>query len=262
MMRAARRPAAHSGLAPTRRDSARRDLASLPGRGAAAALIAAALVAAAGAALAVQAPASGGHPAGHPGHPAEPAAAPAGPAVSGPPPLRLITGSHLVNGIRTAYPRSPAGAVSAAVEFVTELDSTLEPDRAAMVARLTASPAYPAAARDAAAGTITARRALGLPATGPVPPGTAVYLVPVMYQLRAVAASQLTVLLLFDYTQMTAAAIRERLGVTAVRLGWTPDGWRLLAPAGRSGAGPSGLLATPGTAGATARGWKAMTDVL
>jgi hypothetical protein len=61
---------------------------------------------------------------------------------------------------------------------------------------------------------------------------------------------------------MTAAAIRERLGVTAVRLGWTPDGWRLLAPAGRPGPGPSGLLATPGTAGATARGWKAMTDVL
>jgi hypothetical protein len=228
-------------------------------------LIAAALVAAAGAVLALQVSTSRGHPAGHPRRPPRPAAAAsaaAGPAASGPAPLRLITGSRLVNGIRTAYPRSPAGAVSAAVEFVTELDSTLEPDRAATVARLTASPSYPAAAQDAAAGTITARRALGLPATGPVPPGTAVYLVPVMYQLRGVAASQLTVLLLFDYTQMTAAAIQEHLGLTAVRLGWTPDGWRLLAPADRSGPGLSGLLATPGTAGATAKGWKAMTDVL
>jgi hypothetical protein len=180
-------------------------------------------------------------------------------AARGPAPLRLEKGSGLVNGVLTEYPRSQAGAVSAAVEFVTELGSTLEPDRAATVARLTASPSFPAAPQDAAAGAVAARCRLGLPAAGPLPPGTSVSVVPVQYQLRDVRSSELTVLLLFDYTQITATAIQNRLGVTAVRLGWTPASWRLLAPAGP---GPSGLLATPGTAGATAKGWREMTDVL
>jgi hypothetical protein len=177
--------------------------------------------------------------------------------------LHLVLGSQLMSGIYTRYPRSRAGAISAAVEFVTELGSTLDPDAAATVARLTASPSYAAAAQDAAAGAVASRRKLGLRAAGPVPPGTAVVLVPVMYQLRDASPAQLTVLLLFDYTQMTAAGIREHLGVTRVRLGWTTASWRLLPPVGtESGPALTGLLATPGTASATAKGWEAMTDAL
>jgi hypothetical protein len=170
-------------------------------------------------------------------------------------PLQLVAGTDLVNGIYTRYPHSTAGAVSAATEFLTELGSTLEPDRAATIARLTADPSYLQAGTDAARGTISTRRQLGLPASGSLSPGTAVLLVPVMYQLRDVAADRLTVLLLFDYTESVPAAISEHLGVTAARVNWTADGWRLLPPAA---ANLSALLATPGTPGAARKGWKAL----
>lgn len=189
-----------------------------------------------------------------------PAAGPPGAAL--PPaarPLRLVPGAGLVNGIYTSYPHSTAGAVSAATEFLTELGSTLEPDRAATIARLTADPSYPQAGPDAARGAVSTRRQLCLPATGSLPPATAVLLVPVMYQLRDVTAGRLTVLLLFTYTETLPAAIREHLGVTAARLNWTPDGWRLMQPAA---ADLSALLATPGTAGAARKGWKALTNAV
>jgi hypothetical protein len=183
------------------------------------------------------------------------ATAPAPPAH----PLRLVAGSRLVNGLYTWYPQSTAGAVSAAVEFITELGSTLEPDRAATIARLVADPSYGGAPAAAALGAISTRRQLGLPEAGPAPAGTAVLLVPVMYQLRDVTASRLTVLLLFDYTETAPSGITEHLGVTAARMNWTPAGWRLLPPAGPD---PSGLVATPGTASATAKGWEAMTNAM
>ncbi len=47
--------------------------------------------------------------------------------------------------------------------------------------------------------------------------------------------------------------------MTAARVNWTPAGWRLLPPANT---GLSALLATPGTADATAKGWEAMTDAM
>jgi len=176
-----------------------------------------------------------------------------------PRPLPLAAGSRLVNGMYTWYPHSTAGAVSAAVEFVTELGSTLEPDRAATIARLAADPSYSGAAEAAALGAVGTRRQLGLPAAGPPPAGTAVLLVPVMYQLRNVTADRLTVLLLFNYTETVPSSIREHLGVTAAHMNWTPAGWRLLQPAGSD---PSAPLATPGTADATAKGWEAMTNAM
>jgi hypothetical protein len=173
--------------------------------------------------------------------------------------LRLVTGSGWVNGVYTNYPRTQVGAVSAAVEFLTEIGSTLSPDRAATVARLAADRSYLAAANDAAASAIAARRALGLPTTGLLPPGTAAFLVPVMYQLRAVSANGLTVLLLSDYTLTAPSGVAEHLGVTAVRLTWTQGGWRLLRP---PAVDLAALFATPGTGSATAKGWKAMTHAL
>jgi len=192
---------------------------------------------------------------------APPAVAPpgAGAAPAAARPLPLVAGSRLVNGMYTWYPHSIAGAVSAAVEFVTELGSTLEPDRAATIARLAADPSYSGAAQAAALGAVSTRRQLGLPAAGPPPAGTAVLLVPVMYQLRNVTAGRLTVLLLFNYTETVPSGIREHLGVTAAHMNWTPAGWRLLPPA-RSD--PSAPLATPGTADATAKGWEAMTNAM
>jgi hypothetical protein len=198
--------------------------------------------------------------AGHPGHPGHQSAsrspAPAAPKGS---PLRLVTGTSWVNGIYTSYPRTQAGAVSAAVEFITELGSTLNPDRAATVARLTADRSYQGAAQDAAASAIAARHALGLPSSGPLPQGTGAFLVPVMYQLHEVSADQLTVLLLYNYTLTAQSGVAEHVGVTAVRLTWTPTSWRMLTPSAHDLAA---LLATPGTTDAAAKGWEAMTNGL
>jgi hypothetical protein len=183
-----------------------------------------------------------------------PAAAAPQPAAS---PLRLAAGSGLVNGIYTKYPHTTAGAVSAATEFVTELGSTLEPDRAATIARLIADPSYTGAAQDAAQGTFSTRRQLGLSVTGSLRPGTAVALVPVMFQLRDVSTGRVTVLLLFDYTEIIPSAVRVHLGVIGAEVSWTAAGWRLLPSADGD---LSGLVAVPGTAGAARKGWKAMTD--
>ncbi len=198
---------------------------------------------------------------GRHGHKTAPAAAGSPPAPNVPraAPLRLVAGAGRVNGIYTRYPRTRAGAVSAAVEFITELGSTLDPDRAATVARITADPSYRAAAQDAAASVTAARRVLGLALTGPLPPGTGAFLVPVMYQLRAISARQLTVFLLYDYTLTAPSGIAERVGVTATRLTWTSAGWRLLTPPADQLAA---LAAIPGTADAAAKGWKAMDNGL
>jgi hypothetical protein len=206
---------------------------------------------------------AGGHQsaASHPGHP-RPSVTSRPPAPTGSP-LRLATGSGWVNGIYTRYPRTSAGAVSAAVEFITELGSTLNPDRAATVARLTADSSYRSAAQDAASSVIAARRALGVPASGPLPDGTGAFLVPVMYQLPdggpASGSGRLTVLLLYNYTLTAQSGAAEHVGVTAVRLTWTPASWRMLTPPAHDLAA---LLATPGTPEATAKGWEAMTNGL
>jgi hypothetical protein len=183
--------------------------------------------------------------------------APTAPAAPKSAPLQLIAGTGWVNGIYTRYPRTQAGAVSAAVEFMTELGSTLDPDRAATVARLTADTSYHGAAQDAAASAIAARRALGLPVAGSLPAGTGAFLVPVMYQLHGISADQLTVFLLYNYTLTQRSGVAEHVGVGAVSLIWTPAGWRLLTPPADDLAK---LLATPGTADSAAKGWKAMTN--
>jgi hypothetical protein len=85
-------------------------------------------------------------------------------------------------GVPNPAPASPGpggGAVTTLRAWVKWL---------ALAARLAADPSYPTAARDAAAGTAGTRRQLGLAAKGTPPPGMAVLLVPVMYQVRDVSA--------------------------------------------------------------------------
>lgn len=201
------------------------------------------------------------HSAGHQAMPPTPTPtpSPAAPPGTNSPALHLVAGAGWVNGLYTRYPRSQAGAVSAAVEFMTELGSTLDPDRAATVARLTADSSYRGAAQDAAASAVSARRALGLPVTGVLPAGTGAFLVPAMYQLNETSADQLTVFLLYNYTLTQRSGLTEHVGVGAVSLIWTPASWRLLTPPADDLAK---LLATPGTADATSKGWKAMTHGL
>jgi hypothetical protein len=171
-------------------------------------------------------------------------------------PLGLVPGSRIVAGVPTGYPYSLTGAVSAAVAYVSALGSTVQPSRAAEVARLIAAPSYRAVARQAGRQVTSTRRRMGLPRRGPVPAGQGVAVVPVMYQVRQMSPVRLTVLLLCDVTQTARGVVRERVEVTAAPLHWTAVSWRLLPSAPP---GLSALLATPGTADAAAMGWKPMT---
>ena len=86
-------------------------------------------------------------------------------------PLQVVQGRELINGVYLGFPHSTAGAVSAADYVVSEVFSTLDPDRAAAVMRLTAAPSYPDAPQQAAQGAVSDRQDLGIPAAGPVPAG-------------------------------------------------------------------------------------------
>ena len=63
-------------------------------------------------------------------------------------PIQIIQGSQLVNGVYLGFPHTTQGAVSAAEEFMSQIGSTLDPDRASAVLRLTADPSYPSGPQD------------------------------------------------------------------------------------------------------------------
>ena len=189
-------------------------------------------------------------------------AAPAGatpaptPALTGP--IQIIQGSQLVNGVYLGFPHTTQGAVSAADEFMTQIGSTLDPDRASAVLQLTADPSYPSGPQDFAQGTISERKQLGLPATGQLPSGTSVVLDPVEYQVRDVTADQVTVLLLADdVLTLPGQGTQTRVGVYPLRMHWAEDDWKILQPDPHTSY--SQLSAVPGTAQAAANGWQEMT---
>jgi hypothetical protein len=188
---------------------------------------------------------------------------PAAPATSAPPasltgPIQIIQGSQLVNGVYLGFPHSTQGAVSAAQEFMSQIGSTLDPDRAAAVLRLTADPTYPGGPQTFAHGTISERKDLGLPVTGQVPPAASVVLDPVEYQVREVTPGQVTVLLLADdLITLPTQGTQTRVGVYPLRMHWTEDDWKILAPAPRTSY--STLSAVPGTPQAASDGWQEMT---
>jgi hypothetical protein len=180
------------------------------------------------------------------------------PAASLSGPIQVIQGGQLVNGVYLGFPHSTQGAVSAADEFMSQLGSTLDPDRAAAVLRLTADPSYPTGPQDFAHGTTSERRNLGLPATGQVPQAASVVLDPVEYQVRDVTPDQVTVLLLgSDVITLPTQGTQSRVGVYPLRMHWTEDDWKILAP--DPGANYAKLSAVPGSPQAAGLGWQEMT---
>ena len=173
-------------------------------------------------------------------------------------PIQIIQGSQLVNGVYLGFPHTTQGAVSAAEEFMSQIGSTLDPDRASAVLRLTGDPSYPSGPQDFAAGTISERKDLGLPATGQLPTSASAVLDPVEYQVRDVTANQVTVLLLADdVLTLPAQGTQTRVGVYPLRMHWTEDDWKILQPA--KGANYSDLSAVPGSPQAAGIGWQEMT---
>ncbi|GLW53034.1 hypothetical protein [Kitasatospora phosalacinea] len=171
-------------------------------------------------------------------------------------PLQLIRGARLVNGISVGYPHSSVGAVSAAVEYWRQLGSTLEPDRAAAVARIVAVPNWSDAADTLAKGPVATRKALKVPTSGQLDPGTSVVLNPVEYQVRSVGPDSIQVLLLSTYTtSVPGAGMQTRMGVYPLDLVWSGDDWRVPAPSGTSTTDYTSLIAEPGSPQASAKGW-------
>ena len=170
-------------------------------------------------------------------------------------PLQVIVGRHAEpGGIRTGFPDSLAGAVSAAVEDWSQIGSDLDPARAALIGRAIADPSWRGAPAALAAGVRRTRTGLGLPATGPVPGGAGVTFTAVEYQVRGASPRQVTVLLLAYYTTtLPGQQPQTSSGVYPATMRWARGDWKILAP---SGPDYSGLNARPGTPQAAADGWQ------
>lgn len=169
-------------------------------------------------------------------------------------PLQVVTGSELVNGVYLGFPHSSAGAVSAADYVVGEVFSTLDPDRAAAVMRLTAAPAYADAAQQAAQGAVADRQDLGIAASGPVPAGYSLLVQPEEYQAWNVHADSVTVLLLCDFTTtQPGAGTQTRIAVFPVHMTWAQADWKV---ATFGAGGETALAADPFSAQAASLGWQ------
>jgi len=170
-------------------------------------------------------------------------------------PIDLVQGSSLLNGVYVGYPHTIVGAVSAAVEYETQIASTLDPDRAAAVARVVADPSWTNVAAQAAQGAVNARKAINLPTDGAVPPNTSVELTVAQYQLRNVKANTITVLLLADYSQMLPSAdSKVSLGVFPMRMHWADGDWKVMPSTGDTDY--SSLAVQPGSVEAESAGWQ------
>lgn len=173
-------------------------------------------------------------------------------------PIRLVQGALLVNGLYTEFSHSTVGAISAADEYITALGSTLDPDRAATVARLAADPSYTSAQNDAATGTQNTRTSLGLPATGVVPQGYSVEVDAVAYQLKSESADNAEVLLLAYFTEATPSqGTVAHTAVFPMVMHWAAGDWKFLP---MDTADYSSLAAQPGSAQAASDGWTNFTQ--
>ncbi len=170
-------------------------------------------------------------------------------------PLQVIAGgSKAPGGIRTGFPDTLAGAVSAAVEDWSQIGSDLDPARAALIGRAITDPSWPGGPVALAAGVRRTRIGLGLPAAGRVPAGARVTFTATEYQVRAASARQVTVLLLAYYTTtVPGQQPQTSSGVYPLTVHWARGDWKILAPSGPS---YSGLDARPGTPKAAADGWQ------
>ena len=168
-------------------------------------------------------------------------------------PIRLVQGALLFNSLYVDFPHSTIGAISAADEYITALGSTLDPDRAATVARLAADPSYTSAQTDAATGTQNTRTALGLPATGAIPQGYSVEVGAVAYQLKSEDADNAEVLLLSYFTEATPSqGTVAHTAVFPMVMHWAAGDWKFLP---MDSTDYSSLAAQPGSAQATSDGW-------
>jgi hypothetical protein len=171
-------------------------------------------------------------------------------------PVQVVQGSQLINGVYLGYPHSTQGAVSAADEYLTELGSTLDPDRAAAIMRLIADPSYTDGPQQAAKGAVSDRQDLSLPTSGAIPDGASLVVDPVEYQVRGVTPDQVTILLLCDFiSTLPSQGTQTRIGVFPMRMHWAEADWKVLASDNSS---YTSLSAEPGSPQAAENGWQSL----
>jgi hypothetical protein len=136
-------------------------------------------------------------------------------------------GGQIFNGVHVGFPDTQSGALSAAVEYMTDIASTLDPDRSATIARLVADPAYTGAQNDFAQGIEQSRLDYGLPKSGPVPEGAALQLTAVEYQVKSYSADAAEVLLLGDLAvTLPNQGTTTHVGTFPVQLVWSAGDWK------------------------------------
>ena len=184
--------------------------------------------------------------------PAPSASGTGSPTLSGP--MQVTQGREQVNGVYLGFPHTTVGAVSAADYVVSEVFSTLDPDRAAAVMRLTAAPSYASAPQQAAQGVISDREDLGIAPAGPVPAGYSLLVQPEQYQTRNVHSDSVTVLLLCDFTTTRpATGTQTQIAVFPVQMLWVQADWEVAS----FGAGDDANLgAEPFSSTAASLGWQ------
>ncbi|GHJ45920.1 hypothetical protein Cs7R123_32620 [Catellatospora sp. TT07R-123] len=171
-------------------------------------------------------------------------------------PLTLIKGSYTVDGVSVGYPHTVAGAVSAAAEYATQIGSTLDPDRARMIAGAIADPSFENARDYFAQGPVNSRQRLSLPLAGPIPANASLTLGPAAYQLRSPSEDAVVVLIL-GYLSMVGSdgKLISKIGVFPMEMHWANSDWKALKPGTTKATDFSSLATTPGSSEAAAKGW-------
>ncbi|MEU7925162.1 hypothetical protein [Micromonospora sp. NPDC049107] len=174
-------------------------------------------------------------------------------------PLQLVKGKRTKAGISVGYPHSMQGAAVAGVEYLTQVMSTLDPQRGREIASVIADPSYDDAEDSLARGRLNTRHSLGLPTTGPVPPGASMTFGPAAYQLRDASPDTVTVLILAYLTTTTGGQVTSTLGAYPIELHWDGTDWKALKAGASKYADYNSLVARPNTADAAAKGWQVLT---
>ncbi|WP_306215408.1 hypothetical protein [Actinoplanes sp. RD1] len=170
-------------------------------------------------------------------------------------PVTLVAGARRVNDVEVGFPHNAAGAVSAAVEYATQLGSTLDPQRASDIGEAIGDRNSGMLPAVFAQGPLNSRHKLGLPETGLLPTGASMTLGPVSYQLRDQGKDRVTVLLLGYITTITPAqGLKNAVGVFPAPLVWSDGDWKLVR---RAPDAPdyAELRFAPGSTEAVAAGW-------
>lgn len=179
------------------------------------------------------------------GRPPAAPAPPGGASTPTPDALRLPAPTRTTGGAETGYPHTAAGAVSAAVHYLSEMTS-LDPARAAQVAAAVTDPSWQGAAQQAAQLSQAMRRQLRLPATGAVA-NAYVEVEPMRFETRDAGPDRVDVWILADLSlvapQVPAASAQQ---VLAAPLRWTGGDWKLT---GDAAAGPRPSATDPGWRG-------------